>query len=435
MKKTSKILIFLLIILTLGLSGCGNGAQNESTHRTPRETTVASKTVKTLAVITGIDTTQMKVSFTLVENGTKQVYDYNVGTEFFSKSGSPLAAVQINVGDVADIYYNNNTLMISKIQISKDSNVWENSKVTSFLVNENDNSMRIGQTMYCYDENIYVVSNGVKINIQELNNSTDQLIIRGYKNKVVSIVVDKGHGYLSLSGEELFVGGLISVGSNFVRSIESGMLFPVTEGSYLIEVVNGDYKAEKEITINRGATAIVDFSDVAAIITETGNVRFKIDVAAAKLYLNSVPYDYSAILTLKTGTYKVKVTAAGYNEYTDTIEVKPGYQELLINLSKGNDEDVTKETTTEKETTEAATEDATTVTGETFVSSVNDVSVIGPEGGTVYFDGTYVGVAPVTFDMVTGTHVISILYNMEVKSYSVNLVEGADNVTYDFSNK
>ena len=53
----------------------------------------------------------------------------------------------------------------------------------------------------------------------------------------------------------------------------------------------------------------------------------------------------------------------------------------------------------------------------------------------VYFDSTYVGIAPVTFDMVTGTHVISILNGTEINSYTVTLAEGGDDVEYDFTNK
>ena len=53
----------------------------------------------------------------------------------------------------------------------------------------------------------------------------------------------------------------------------------------------------------------------------------------------------------------------------------------------------------------------------------------------VYFDSTYVGVAPVTFDMVTGTHVISILNGTEINSYTVNLSEGKGDVEYDFTDK
>ncbi len=37
--------------------------------------------------------------------------------------------------------------------------------------------------------------------------------------------------------------------------------------------------------------------------------------------------------------------------------------------------------------------------------------------------------------MITGEHVISILYNKEIKSYSVVLAEGGDDVVYDFTGK
>ena len=45
------------------------------------------------------------------------------------------------------------------------------------------------------------------------------------------------------------------------------------------------------------------------------------------------------------------------------------------------------------------------------------------------------GTAPVTFALVTGEHVISVLYNNHINSYTVNLSEGGDDVKYDFTSK
>lgn len=49
------------------------------------------------------------------------------------------------------------------------------------------------------------------------------------------------------------------MGNVLARRIEPDMLLPVTEGEYLLEVVNGDYKSEKKITVERGKETVVDF--------------------------------------------------------------------------------------------------------------------------------------------------------------------------------
>ena len=248
-----------------------------------------------------------------------------VGKDYNIVNGGPpyvnFRKRQIQTGDVIDLYYKSTSLVITKIQISKNKDVWDNLNVTSFNVDENTGSMKIGKTMYFYTEAIGVYSEGEEIDIMELNNSMDHLIIRGYKNQVVSIIVDKGHGYVSLSGDTLFIGGLISIGGILARKIEPEMLLPVTEGEYLLQVNNGDYKAEKQIKVERGRETIVDFSDVPANVTETGNVKFVIDVEEAELTIDGIAYNYSKILTLKTGTHEVLVKASGYKDYKTEIEV------------------------------------------------------------------------------------------------------------------
>lgn len=431
MKKFCRyILLITGVIFLLAITGCGGEETKKKTPAKPKPTEAVSKTEKVLAVVNYIDLENRNLSFKNVDTGAEEFYAYTNGTEFLSRNDVAMAAAQIKTGDVIDLYYDSTSLIITKMQLSKNKDVWENGRVTSFSVDENTNSMKIGKTMYFYTEGVGVYSEGEEIDIMELNNSMDLLDVKGYKNQVVSIVVDKGHGYVSLSGDTLFIGGLVSISGILARKIEPDMLLPVTEGEYLLEVVNGDYKAEKQIKVERGRETIVDFSDIPANVVKTGNVKFIIDVEEAELTIDGTAYNYSKILTLKTGTHKVVAKASGYKDYTMEIDVKAEYQVINISMKKGENE-----TSSGKEEETTKPEQPTVVEGETYVSKINDVTVLGPKGGLVYFDGTYKGVAPVTFDMVTGAHVISILYNKQINSYSVNLSEGADDVTYDFTDK
>ena len=423
MKKVLSVMALIIVMAAaFCLCSCSNNDKenNESFRRPTKE---QNTTAKLVAVLTDIDEDNKSISFTAVENGDDNVYSYNNATEVYSKSKVAMSIAQLEPGDVVDLYYNTGSLIITKLQISTDDDVWENGKVTSFKINDIEQEMKIGKTLYYFTSQIAVFSEGRPIKINELT-EMDQLTVRGYKNQVVSIVVDKGHGYVTLTGESLFVGGLINIGGVLARNIESGMLLSVTEGTYLVQVVNGNYKADKYVTVRRGEESVVDFSDVVAEIHEKGNVKFNIDVAKAKLYIDGNAYDYSSILTLPTGEHKIKVTASGYDDYEAKINIEAKYQAFNISLTEGDSSE-----------DETETESETVVAGEDKVSKINDVTVTGPVGGSVYFDGTYMGTAPVTFDMVTGTHVISILYNKKINSYTVNLEEGANDVEYDFSDK
>lgn len=416
------ILLLTAAILITTVTACTSQTPPKK-HTNHTEKTTEAKTYNATAVVRDNDTENRKLTFINVESGAQETYPYTNGTAFLSRNKSVLSSEQIHKGDVVDIVYND-SFEISSIQVSPSKDVWENTKVTTFAVNDNDGAIKIGQTMYYYTDSIVVLSGDEEMDITELNNTMDQLVVRGYKNQVVSIVVEKGHGYVSLTGDSLFIGGLINVGNILARRIEPDMLLPVTEGEYLLEVVNGDYKSEKKITVERGKETVVDFSDVPANVTQTGNVRFLIDVQGASLYIDGMAYDYSSVITLKNGKHNVVVHAEGYSDYKQVIDVESRYTTVNITMTKGD-----SETTSSEEPT------TTKVEGETYVSSKNKVTVKGPANAVVYFDGTYKGVAPVSFPLVTGEHIISILSGTKINSYTVNLADGADDVTYDFTDK
>lgn len=440
MRKIRIILTGLAIFACAFMCACASSSSTRWHLKSTTDSSRDGKPVETVGVVTVVDEENKNISFISVEDGSPNIFPYNSGTMIYSKSGTDISMAQISPGMVLDIFYDGNSKMIQKVEISDNKEVWENRKVISFSVDDSKRTMRIGQSLYSYNDDTLVYSDGDRISMMELNQQ-DQLIVRGYGTRVLSVVVDKGHGYISLTGDSLFIGGYIDVGGSLVKVIEEDMLLIVREGNYKVEVRNGEYIAERQVEVERNENCELDFSDVVPNVTNNGNIRFNIDVDGALLYIDNVETKYSGIVVLPTGKHEIKVTASGYQTYTDTVEVDVSYRVIDIKLRK--DEQTTSEqkptgseeaTSSESETTESPTTE-TRYPGQDVVSKINDVTVSGPAGGYVYFDGIYKGVAPVTFDMITGEHVISILYNKEIKSYSVVLAEGGDDVVYDFTDK
>ncbi len=425
----TKITAFCILIMICVVTAFGCNSTSTVRHRNTatQAQTDSGKEKTVLGVITDIDDVNGNIAFNDLDSNEACIFAYNKGTEVVSKSDRVISIAQINEGDVVDITYDTGSHMIHKLKISDNDKVWENTKVTSFSFDDTTNSMKVGQSLYSYSDNVVVVSGDILITVSEIT-SEDQLIVRGYGNRIASIVVDKGHGYVTLSGDGLFIGGLIDIGGTVVKVIEEDMLLIVREGTYKVEVANGNYRAEKYITVNRNEECTVDFSDVAAEVIEIGNVKFNIDVDGAVLTVDGVKTDYSAIVQLKTGTHTITVAADGYDTYTEKIDITLTYQVVDINLSES--EETTTNDSGETETTTAVSQE-----NETVVSKTNKVTISGPENAIVYFDSTYKGIAPVTFAMITGTHTITIIDDGNIKSYTVNLAEGGDDVTYDYTDK
>lgn len=432
MKKCSGI-IYLIVILMF-VTGCNNNTTNTPWQVPTTTISEDGKTATTMGVINNVDNENGIIKFYKVDTEELCMYTYNSGTVVLTQSGRVTTMDTVMPGTIVDIKFNTSSFHIIEMQVSSDEAVWENSKVTNFKIDDTTRSMTVGNTLYYYKDDICVFSGEEAISINQLT-MADQLIVRGINNRVLSIVVDVGHGYVSLEGEDIFVGGLIDIGGSIVKVIEENMLILVPEGTHKVEVRKDDTIAEKYVTVVRDEQCIADFSDVAANVTVTGSVKFNINVSDATLYIDNIKRDHSSVIVLTEGTHSIIVVADGYVTYTSAIEIGANHQSINIYL---NEDSEAETDSNENESTDASTEpttETTTEEGETIVSQINDVTIVGPDGGLVYFDSTYMGVAPVTFDMITGTHVISILYGTEINSYTVNLSEGGDDVEYDFTPK
>ena len=57
-----------------------------------------------------------------------------------------------------------------------------------------------------------------------------------------------------------------------------------------------------------------------------------------------------------------------------------------------------------------------------------------PQGATVYIDGMYIGVAPAACDNITGPHIVTLMdAEHGIKSFSINVENGSQDVSYSFS--
>ena len=428
MKRKKGLLAVLsaMLLLSACLGGC---VDEEPVHhrRTTEEVQTETATETVLGVVTLVDTEYKNLGFYEVGSEEEVLYSYTGATWFYSKSGASIAAAQLSCGDVVDITFETETHKIVKVQLAADDDLMENSRVTNFAISatgKETGSFRLGSSaLYSYDAHTYVYSDGERISMAELINSTDILHVWAYGSRVISVIVEGGHGYLSLSGDNLFLGGYITISGVLARTIEQNMLLTVPEGTYTVQVEHDSYYSEKEVTIVRGEESTLDFSDVPAVLQQMGNVRFYITPSTASLYIDSVEYAYDAIISLSAGSHNIAVIDDTYGTYSDTLEVDPEYQTVTI--------DLTGEAETEADQdVETDAEDATTAT---VVSTTNTLTIQGPTGALVFFDSSYKGLAPVTFALVTGEHDITIYYNNQINTYSVNLAEGGDDVVYDYT--
>mgnify|MGYP004506659043 FL=1 len=435
------IVLCAVLFASESSSKAGNGASTKNTQ-SPSGSTAAIINAPTtavdlrteLAVITYVSSDTKRLSVRTYEDEIDYTFYVQEPALIYSEYGNAMTMSQLNAGNVIDITFDAASSTVKEIHISGD--VVRHLAVSDAAVNTSYRRITIYNKNYEYSRKVVVVSGNELITPEQLS-TKDVLNLYEKDGKVVSIVVTRGHGYISLTGVDLFVGGYVNIGSENIKTIEKNMMITMTEGEYKVSVSKGEYYGAKTVTVIQNQVTTVDFSEFVADTVENGNVLFDINVEGANLYLNGKETDYSeGMLTIPVGTYTVRASADGYENYEQNIEIKADYQKVNINLKK-----IEESTSTTQQTTTASTAASTETSGAraeettTIVSTKNRVYIDGPTGAIIYFDDSYLGVAPLDFAMVTGQHTFIVVSGTTVKSYTVNLVEGADDVRYDFTNK
>lgn len=411
----------LAMAAVLTLSGCeaDRDGQGESLPREPDR-------VDTGYVITGPDSfdsadtailvekkkADNTVTFLNLNRGLRYTLSMDGTTHMYDKYGESISLEQIREGDIVDITFLKEDKHLTSMQLS--SKAWKNEEVARYQIDLVRGEVTIGDDIYKLTENTQYLSNGQSIEEMDLN-SADVLSFQGIDNQVLSVSVEKGHGYLRLLNDENFVGGWIEIGQSTIQRITEDMLMVVPEGSYQVNISHRGGGGVKNVLVNRNEETALDIGDLSVPEVQTGMIVFSITPSSATVYIDGTETDVSAPVTLEYGIHQLIVKAEGYKSVTQYIRV--GQASAGVN--------VVLESSTAREDNDNVTDTS---------SGYYKIHVDAPEGAEVYLDGSYVGVTPCSFKKVSGAHVITLRKNgCTTRSYTVQVDSEDKDVSYSFA--
>ena len=186
---------------------------------------------------------------------------------------------------------------------------------------------------------------------------------------------------------------------------------------------------------------------------------FKVTPSDAAVYIDGMRVNTEGAVDIVYGKHRIYIVADGYQTYSASFNVNYAYKIKEYTLEKedgttensssttqsGNSTAQTTETagsTTEAGTTAGSTtEDSTTkkdnvkdVNSTTGTKTSNKVTITTPNGASIYFDGEYIGIAPMSFTKVTGSHIITLSkLGYLSKSYTVTFTDDGkdESLQYD----
>lgn len=400
------------------------------------------------AIVIRYDTEEKTISLRNLETGRQYTLTYDGTTRLSDKNGQAMTMAQVKAGEIVNVTFRYRSKSLVSLMQSPDAFI--KTEQTNYELSETGRSMTVNGVQYRLADDLAVISGGELIELMDIN-SVDALTLRGFDYEIHSICVDRGHGYLRLKNDESFIGGWIEVGSALIVPITENMLLTVPEGNYEVSVSGEAGHGTLSVTVYKNQEQTLDVGDFAVVIKE-GKVYFDVTPADATVYVDSEKVDISEAVTLSYGVHFLMIRADGYETMVKYLSVGQETASLALQLERseqkpeedepdgetsgggdgsgtGNGQDSGNGTGSENGGQTSEPEVVTAEDGTVFY-----VSVTAPEGAEIYVDGIYVGIAPVRFKKIPGSHEITLRRNgYQTRSYTIQLDEEKKDVTYSFS--
>ena len=439
---------FVVLMLAFVLTGCGQKNNDIKVYENTEEVSVRHEETSMTAIITSMDMENNQMHFVSVLDGTDITLQYHGGVRVSDTKGTDIGIDSVVCGNVVDIVYYADTEKL--VSIAKNAKVKTYTQVKKFLYRQDQHTASCNGTSYKVSDYAQVFDGNQVLSLADVN-TEDEVTLSVWNGNLVSVVITKGHGYVRLLNQGTYVGGFVEIGKDVIVPVTVDMLVAVGEGDYTLRINKNGYSGEKSIRVTKDRELNVDISDIAipsgtvtfAVTPEDAGEVIKVDgeIIANRTY------------TGLYGDHELSITAEGYDSFRGNFKITDTMKNLHVTLQQETTEESTEETTeattqeaqttTSGQTTQATeatqnpqTTSATTQSGQTTESAEqgNKITIKKPEGVGVYFDGDYVGIAPVSIKKTAGTHTIT-LYKAGylIKSYTIQAEDDGKDDEYSYA--
>lgn len=368
------------------------------------------------AILVGKNEKENKLTFLNLVNGKRYTLSMDGTTRLYDKYGEGISAEQVSLGDIVDVTFLKSKKHLTTLRMS--ARAWSNTNVERYEFNMVRGEVSIGSETYKLTSNTQYLSEDMNIEIMDIS-PTDVLSFQGIDTQVLTVRVEKGHGYLRLVNDENFIDGWIEIGQKQIERITEDMLLVVPEGSYQVNVSNKGGGGAKSVVISRNEETVLDVGEFEIPEPQKGVVLFSLSPSAAELYIDGVKTDASSPVSLEYGLHQLIARAEGYQSITRYIRVaqeSSGFNVVLDQVQSKEEESANSSTSNNNTTT-----------------NYYKVYIDAPEQVEVYLDGNYVGISPCSFRKTAGTHVIILRKaGYETRSYTIQVDDEEKDLSYSF---
>lgn len=448
-KVISALMILGLFVITL--SACGNKPIKAPTYD---DSVDPEDKVEYFAIVCNIDEVNGKIRLRSVGFTSEKKLSFTGGADVRDKFGELIPMADVQLGSVVDVVYDANRDKLLSLHLSSQEFLEKKEGVSAADIDYLGKTVKIDGKKYTMSNNVCAFSDNKEIGLDEIC-SEDQLTVWIYNNIVCSFNVELGHGYVKLADYASYIGGTVEIGYDVIVPVTEDMLLTVREGTYTLRISKGEDSGTKEVTVEKNKEQVISLADIAIEPKQMGSILFHVIPSDAAVYVDKRRVNTEGAVELTYGKHRIDIVKEGYDTLSGTLTVKEPYKVKDYTMTEKDSTEsstsssskasttasntsatTTTEKTTETQTTEATTEDPNTkdVTTASGEKTNNKVTISSPMGASVYFDGEYLGIAPISFKKVTGSHIITLSQTGYLsKSYTVTFSDDGEDktLTYD----
>lgn len=470
--------LLLCCVVAALLAGCGlRTAQTEEQHGDYDTGFIPAASgnydSRDTAIVISKNTADATITFKNMELGRYYTLNYDGATAYYDKYGQALSLDQVRIGEIVSVDFLHRAKRLDSLHLSAEAFVFD--RVEQFALEAGSREMILNNEVYRVAQDAVVLTNkgvGEQMDINE----ADVLRVSGHDHLIESIVVERGHGYLRLANDSFFIGGFLEVDHSKIYQVSEDMLLSVPEGTYEVTISNAGCSGTETITVARDEEYEWDVSEWQGE-AKYGVLVFTVSPSNAKVYIDGRRVDVETEQELTYGIHQMVVVAEGYQTISKYIRVSEEYSNMNISMewaggdseSENNVSDNQAQTLSENGVTDVPVSSNTvsgnSVSGNTTSGSAASrnttsgnaasgntsaggtpsdrtpvsaseykVTIEGPEGVEVFKDGTYIGLAPVSFPKEEGSYIIILRKNgCQTRSYTITVDDSAKDISYSFS--
>lgn len=318
-------------------------------------------------MITEINYTDQILKITDLSTNIEYLLKSKIATVFEDKYGNSLTFQELNIGDIVDFSYD----LDDKLNyVFGNSETFTMEGVIPTKVEIKNSTIQLNNTIYNVYKNAIITKNDESISFNDISTET-KLTVSGYKNIVISIEVEVSTGFLLVQNRPSLTNAYLAIDRDFYKPLESIERVELQEGTHTVIVTSNETdQFVREVNIVAGEEYVLNMQDVE---NKSGSLTIKANVSDYRLYIDDLLTSTDSTISLKYGTYTVRVEKEAYEAYETQVNISSSQNIVDATLTKFDQ------------------------LGTLSLSS-------NPDGAEIFIDNVFIGYSPLSYKLPYGNH-------------------------------